>query len=419
MSENEAQESGTSAGGPRVAYVVKRYPRYSETFIVNELLAHQAAGCPVDVFSLRPSNDTHFQDAISRVRSPVTFLPHYGVKAKDFWKTLHDFRDDMGRLETGLASAWGGDVVEVRQAMILAKAVRKRGIDHLHAHFATSSTSVARMAARFAGIGFSFTAHAKDIFHEDVDPAELLTKLSDADAVVTVSDFNESHLTEVSAGSEINLVRIYNGLDLDTFCFESPLERPPHIIAVGRLVEKKGFDILVDACGILEREGVDFECDIIGTGDLEGELRDQIERGKLQHRVKLPGPLAQSDLRAKIQGAAVMAAPCIIGKDGNRDGLPTTLLESMALGTPSVSTDVTGIPEAIRHDETGLIVAQHDPGALAKALKTLIGNPELRDELARKARTLVEDEFNVTVSARRLRAVFADAVGRRAKEQSR
>ena len=412
-----AETAGT--GAPRVGYVVKRYPRYSETFIVNEVLAHQEAGAPVDLFSLRPSNDSHFQDAIARVRSPVTFLPHYGVKAKHFWKTLHDFRNDMSRLETGLEAAWGGEVVEVRQAMILAQAVLKRGIDHLHAHFGTSSTSVARMAARFAGIGFSFTAHAKDIFHEDIDPDELLTKLKDADAVVTVSDFNVAHLEEVSAGHPINLVRIYNGLDLETFGYASPLERAPRIIAVGRLVEKKGFDILIDACAILESRGVEFECDIIGTGDLEDKLRRQIEGAELQGRVRLPGPLAQSELRSQIQNSAVMAAPCIVGGDGNRDGLPTTLLEAMALGTPSVSTDVTGIPEAIRHNETGVIVAQHDAEALAGALEDLLGNPEKREALAVKARRLVEDEFNVTVSAQRLRAVFAEAVARRAGEGSR
>ncbi|MBW2292085.1 MAG: glycosyltransferase [Deltaproteobacteria bacterium] len=400
-------EADRSVGPPRIGYVVKRYPRFSETFIVNELLAHQAAGAEVEIFALRPPNDTHFQDAIARVKSPVCYLAHAGLKAKDVWETMRKFDQQLDRLTSGLAAAWDADIVDVHQAMLLAQEVKARSIGHLHAHFASSPTTVARLAARFAGIGFSFTAHAKDIFHEDVVSGELTAKLSDAAAVVTVSDYNARHLRRLAGDAAPNIVRIYNGIDLDAFGFHSPVDRPPLVVGVGRLVEKKGFEDLIEACALMSKDGRRFRCRIIGAGPLEQTLRRQVEALRLSDRVTLTGPLPQQEMRREVRGAAVLAAPCVVGKDGNRDGMPTTLLEAMALGTPCVSTDVTGIPEAVRHDETGLIVPQRDPKRLADALLGLLDRPQLRERLAVNARRMIEAEFDVSKSAGRLRAVFA------------
>ena len=416
--QQELQPPERNGSCPRIGYVVKRYPRFSETFIVNELLAHQAAGAEVEIFALRPPNDTHFQDAIARVRAPVCYLPHAGLKAKDFFSTMRRFEPQLDRLTSGLSACWDADVVDVHQGMLLARELRARGIEHLHAHFASSPTTVARLAARFAGIGFSFTAHAKDIFNEDVDSKDLTVKLNDAAAVVTVSDYNARHLHRLARGSDPNIVRIYNGLDLDTFDFQSPLERPPLVVGVGRLVEKKGFVDLIDACASMAQAGRRFRCRIIGTGPLEPALRAQIGKLGLEDRVSLTGPLPQHEMRKEVRDAAVLAAPCVVGDDGNRDGLPTTLLEAMALGTPSVSTDVTGIPEAVRHDDTGLIVPQHDPKRLADALVGLLDRPRLRERLATNARRLIEAECDVSKSAGRLRAVFSAIAGEHAARRS-
>jgi colanic acid/amylovoran biosynthesis glycosyltransferase len=395
----------------RIGYVVKRYPRYSETFIVNEILAHEAAGAQIDVFSLRPPCDTHFQDVIARVRAPVHYLPHAGLKVRDFWDMLSRAQRKLPGLPDGLEQAWGQDVTEVHQAVELATKVRELGIAHLHAHFATSPASVARLAARFAGIAYSYTAHAKDIFHEDVDPLDLRRKQRDAAAVITVSDFNVRHLRELDPASGDNVTRLYNGLDLNRFEFDSPAERPLRIAAVGRLVEKKGFSDLIDACSELAKEGLEVDCRIIGTGPLEPELRQQIERLGLGAKVVLPGPQPQSVVRDELRAAAVFAAPCVVAADGNRDGLPTTLLESMAMGTPCISTDVTGIPEMIQHEKTGLIVPQHDPAALAGAIRQLLGDPAQRVRLATNARRLIEEEFDVVRNTATQREIFRTASG--------
>lgn len=393
----------------RVGYVLKRYPRYSETFVVNEILAHEAAGVQIDIFSLRPPNDDHFQDVISQVRAPVTYLPSYGLKAADFWQAIQDANSLLPGVCTGLEAARGEDVRDVHQALMLAREVKLRGITHLHAHFASVATSVARLAAHFAGVPYTFTAHAKDIFHESVRKDDLRRKLEDAAGVVTVSGYNVDYLSEISGTARNKINRIYNGLHLGQFPYTSPRERAPLIVGVGRLVEKKGFCDLVYACALLARKGVDFRCLIIGTGDEEARLREQIERLGLTDRVELMGPKPQCEVKQYVGSAAVFAAPCVVGADGNRDGLPTVLLEAMALGTPCISTDVTGIPEVLRDGKTGLMVPQHNPAKLAEAIERLLNDPQLRVNIARSARRLIEDEFGIDRNSVRIRALFEQA----------
>lgn len=393
----------------KVGYVLKRYPRYSETFIVNEILAHEAAGLEVCIFSLYPPSDTHFQDTLARVRAPVIYLNAERSKAAEFWESLMRVRRVLPAVQNVFEAARGEDVRTVHWALMLALEVQKRGLTHLHAHFGSVATGVARLAAHFTELSYTFTAHAKDIFHESVETSDLSRKLSEAAAVVTVSDYNLRYLQDHYGDAANGVRRVYNGMDLTRFSYASPAARSPHIISVGRLVEKKGFADLIKACAVLRARGKKFRCTIIGTGELEGKLRAQIACLGLEHEVELLGPRPQRELAAHIQDAAAFAAPCIIGGDGNRDGLPTVLLEAMALGTPCVSTDVTGIPEVVRHEETGLQVPQHQPDALADALERLLENGDLRVRLAEKARAVVEQDFDIHRSATALRAVFAGA----------
>lgn len=392
----------------RVGYVLKRYPRLSETFVVNEILAHEAAGLEVRIFSLRPPSDTHFQDAIGRVRAPVHYLPSDGIKAAELWAAEVDVGAADPDLWSTLREAAGEDAGDVYQALLLAREVRVGRITHLHAHFATAAAAVARLAAKFSGIPYTFTAHAKDIYHQAVSSDALRRKLTDAAATVTVSEYNRDYL-RATFGAAARVERIYNGLDLREFPFRSPEVRPARIVAVGRLVEKKGFADLITAAAMLagRRNAVQYQ--IIGGGPLEVELRAQIERLGLRARVELLGPCPRSAVIAHVQRAAAVAAPSVIAQDGDRDGLPTVLLEAMALGTPCVATDITGIPEVVRNGSTGLLISPHDPAALAGAVERLIDDGALRVQLAREARRLIEAEFDSARTAARLRAVFAAA----------
>jgi colanic acid/amylovoran biosynthesis glycosyltransferase len=391
---------------PRIAYVVKRYPRFSETFIVNEILEHEAAGVEVEIFSLYAPNDTHFQDAISRVKAPVTYLTADGLRGIDLWNAIESAASELPAMWRAMATARGCDARTVYQGALLARALVRRGITHLHAHFATSAAEVAMLAASWAEVPFSVTAHAKDIYHESVSPLRLQQVLSAADHVVTVSEFNVAHLVEQVHVDRRRIVRIYNGLDLQRFGYAPPVSRPPRIVSVGRLVAKKGLDDLIRACHLLRTRGVRFECLLIGGGTEEAALRRLIAEHDLAGTVTLCGPMPQHRVIEAVRGAAVFAAPSIVAGDGDRDGLPTVLLEAMALGTPVISTDIVGIPEVVRDDVTGLLVPERSPASLADALEHLLVSPALQRRLASTARALIEQEFDAAQNTQTLRSLF-------------
>jgi len=398
-------------GSPRIGYVLKMYPRFSETFVVTEILALQDQGVELDIFSLRPPTDGRFHEALSRVQAAVTYLPTPG-KPPEIWAALSDARElHRERFDACLGDLLAAPPTDACQALLLAGLVRERGITHLHAHFGTVSAAVARLASRIAGITYSVTLHAKDIFHESVDDDELTARISDAAAVVTVSDFNERYLRERYGDAAHTLVRIYNGIDLETFAPARPDDRPPLVVGVGRLVEKKGFHHLVDAVALLRDRGRPIRLELVGGGAEENALRARVASLDLEDRVTFHGPLTQAETRERMRAAAVLAAPCVVGVDGNRDGLPTVILESLALGTPVVATPVTGIPEAVLDGRTGLLVPEGDTAALAEALDRLVGDTDLRCRLAEQGRRHVEERFDARKNSRLLREVLGTLAG--------
>lgn len=388
----------------RIGYVLKMYPRFSETFVVNEIRAREAQGEQLEIFSLRLPADGRFHESLAGVRAPVTYLQHGSVRGTGIWQALRDAQEVFGDLGPHLPELLGVDAQEAVQALELAVLVRQRGIEHLHAHFASSATTVARAASEIAGVPYSFTAHAKDIFHDSVDPGDLERKLAGAHHVVTVSDYNLAHLRQRFPTASGRLVRVYNGLDLERFP-RSTEQRAPGVVAVGRLVEKKGFSVLVEAVAQLRRAGRDVQCTIVGGGELGTALADQVDRLGVRDLVTLTGPLPQSGVRSIVAGTQVLAAPCVIGSDGNADGLPTVLLEALAVGTACVSTTVTGIPEVVREGETGMLVPPGDPVALAASIGRLLDDTALRATFADAGRSLVESEFDGRRQARELRSL--------------
>lgn len=400
----------------RVAYVLKMYPRFSETFILNEILELERQGTEVRIFSLYPPADRERHADVTRVKARVTYLPPPSALARGAHPERHarvrgwsPARYDGLRAEADRRRAEGGRK-RFGQAVYIAPMLRDEGIRHVHAHFATSATEVARQLHRLLGVGYSFTAHAKDIFHEAVSRPEIAARMRDARFAVTVSDYNLRYLREI--GAEGRLTRIYNGLDLDRFRLAArepaPSAGPPLILGVGRLVEKKGFEDLLEACALLARRGRTFRCAIVGKGEREGELRRLRARLGLEGVVRLPGPMPREDLLALVPRAAVFAAPCVVGRDGNRDGLPTVLIEAMALGVPVVSTPVTGIPELVAHERTGLLVPERDPRALAEAIESLLSDRARAQALALRARRRVEASFDLRRNVSQLRALLAE-----------
>ena len=393
-----------------VGYVLKRYPRFSETFVVNEILALEKAGVQVDIFALGPVSETHFQEAISRVRAPVHRIRHQFHDTELYWQLLVQARKTLPEFRRLAHLADEHDWVTVGQAVLLAMQAQSKGIRHLHAHFGTQAATVARLAAAFAGIHYSFTAHAKDIYHQYEEPVQLDLKIRDAAFTITVSDYNVDYLRTHFGAPTDRTHRIYNGLGLSAFPYNPPINRPSHVVAVGRLVEKKGFPFLIEAIGLLRDRGIDCRCTLVGDGPLRPQLQKQIEDLGLTDRVQLAGVRPLTEVSAFLKGAAVLVAPSIISEGGDRDGLPTILVEGMALGTPCISTQVVGIPELIRDHETGLCVPPNDAKVLADAIAEMLGNPTMARLLADNARALIESKYDVHRNTARLRDLFAQSI---------
>jgi glycosyltransferase involved in cell wall biosynthesis len=386
------------------------YPRFSETFILSELLELERQGVELHVFALKRPDDGIAHADVARLRAPVTYLPQSlpGL----LWAQRRALRRTPLRVLSQLIAAVRKGRLASAKHVLQAGAIAPRlvggGYEHLHAHFASGATSVALHASRLTGIPYSFTAHAKDIFLDSVRPNDLARKLARARFAVTVSDYNVRRLQEFANGTPV--VRIYNGLELTCFAPKrGPRERPPLVLAVGRLIEKKGFDDLVRACSLLATAGVDFRCDIVGKGSLEHDLRALVKQLGLTGRVRLVGPLPREQLVDLYPRGAVLAAPCVVGGDGNRDGLPTVLIEAMAMGVPVVATPVTGIPELVEDGVTGLLVAERDPSALARAIERLLGNEYLARRLAAAARRRIEESFDLQQNVAQLRRLFLEA----------
>ncbi|GEC03615.1 colanic acid biosynthesis glycosyltransferase WcaL [Streptomyces spinoverrucosus] len=385
----------------RVGYVLKRYPRLSETFIVTELLAREAAGEDIAIASLGFARDPRFHPGIAAVRAPVTWMPEiHGTPA--LWEVLRAAHRELPGLPAVLPELMALPPAEAVQVLHVAGWVRSAGITHLHAHFATLATTVARLASALTGVPYSFTAHAKDIFHDSVDRVALRAKLADAHHVVTVSEFNARWLRERFGDAAARVHAVHNGLDVAGLPFSEPRVRGGRVAFVGRLVEKKGLADLIDAIALLRERGRPVPLDVVGGGVLDGALREQAQVLGLGDLVTFHGPLPSDRVRQVLREASVFAAPCVHASDGDRDGLPTVLLEAMAAGTPCVSTPVTGIPEAIVHGRTGLLVGEREPDALADAVLRLLDDAELRVRLAIAARAHLEERFDSRVQAAEL-----------------
>lgn len=394
-----------------IGYMLKRYPRFSETFVVNEILAHERAGTKIDIFALGPVMETHFQDGISQVRAPVSRLTDKQRNTETFWALLNEGFNKLSNFAAKLEKA-KGTVHEVAQSVLLALEIKKRGIQHLHAHFGTQATTVARQAAIFADITYTFTAHAKDIYFQYAESTELGQKMRDASATVTVSDYNLAYLREQYGDDAKSAVRIYNGMDLRKFPYQPFSQNNRHILSVGRLVAKKGFSVLLDALALLKQRGVSMRCTLVGDGGLRGQLLEQIERLNIQDVIDMVGPMPQPEIIKFMKSANMMIAPSVISEDGDRDGLPTVLLESMALGTPVISTQVAGIPELVQDGVTGLCVPPNDPEALADAIERLLDDPELCKTLSLNSRALIEREYDEDKNVAVLQQLFSAAINK-------
>jgi glycosyltransferase involved in cell wall biosynthesis len=396
-----------------LGYVLKRYPRISETFVAAELVELERQGERVTVFALSRPDEPFTHAFVAEVRAPVVYLPHRPLRQplRVLRALVHVWRTSpRGWLRAAAVSLGPPRLAGLRkliQATVLRQELERAGIDHVHAHFATSAARLANLAWRMDGPTYSVTAHAKDIYHAGIRRDRLRDKLAHATFVATVSEANSDYLSTLLPESRPPRV-VSNAVDLLRLgAPETDGRAPDVVLAVARLVEKKGLPDLVSACGILVRRGVPVRLEVAGDGPLRRELEAAASR--LGVPAVFHGAVQHERVLGLLRRATVYCLPCVVASTGDRDGLPTSVLEAMALGAPVVATSLNGLAEAVVDGRTGVVVPGHDPDALADALERLLRDPELRHRLARGARRHVEERFALERSVARLRSLFPEA----------
>jgi colanic acid/amylovoran biosynthesis glycosyltransferase len=415
-----------------VGYVLKMFPRLSETFILNEILALERRDVRVVVFSIKAPNESVRQLGVTEVRAPLHVIPpwrgraiagHLYCHARCLLRAPRRYvRTLVFALGRRSRTGWKRFLA----APFIVCTARAAGVEHFHAHFASAPARQAKFASLLSGVPYSFTAHAKDLYwhgHQHGVNNKLKKRVRLASHVITISERNR-HFIE-GLGFKIprrRLVTVYNGLDLREWPHLRPDGRPcaPRddglltILAVGRLVEKKGFHVLIEGCARLRAQGVAFRCVIAGEGPQRERLTGMIRAAGLSDCVELVGSIRQDQLREDLYlSATLLAQPSVVGADGDQDGIPTVILEAMALGLPVVATDVSGIGEAVVDGESGLLVPADDAQALAEAIARLSRDPQLAAALARGARRMAETRFDLCRNVRILIHLMTSAARRR------
>ena len=406
----------------RVAFVLKGYPRLSETFIAQEIAALERRGLPITIVSLRRPTDVRRHPVHDEIRAPLLYLPEYLLLEplrilKAWWKVrkLESYRQTR--------SLWLKDLLRDRtpnrirrfgQALVLA-AELPPDITRLHAHFLHTPASVARYAALLRGLPWSGSAHAKDIW--TTPEWEKREKLASCEWLVTCTAANREHLAALAPAGRVELA--YHGIDLARFPPSGAPARardgrnpadPVVILSVSRLVEKKGTEVLLEALARVSPK-LHWRFIHVGGGPLLERLQRRARELGIHAKVTWRGALAQQELLNEYRSADVFALASRVARNGDRDGLPNVLVEAQSQGLACVATRVSAIPELVRDGQTGVLVEDSHPAALARAIEALIGNPAKRRALGQAGQARVAESFALDANLEPLARKFGLPAG--------
>jgi glycosyltransferase involved in cell wall biosynthesis len=399
----------------RVAFVLKGYPRLSESFIAQEIAALERRGLEILIVSLRRPAEARVHPVHREVRATLLYLPEYLLL-----EPLRVFRAWLkGRRLPGYAAALSAWLKDLRrdptpnrmrrfgQALVLA-AELPQDVDRVHAHFLHTPASVARYAAMLRGLPWTGSAHAKDIW--TIPEWEKREKLAACEWLVTCNRANHEHLAALAPAGRVELV--YHGVDLARFP-PAPARLPRDdvtILSVARLVEKKGTDVLLRALALLP-DAARWKLVHVGGGPLAAKMKRYARSLGIDGRIEWRGALTQDRLLAEYRAADLFVLASRVARDGDRDGLPNVLAEAASQGLACISTRVSAIPELIR-DGTGVLVQPEDHAALAAAIAALIADPQRRRALGAAAAERLRAEFSLEANIERLAGRFGLAAAR-------
>lgn len=389
------------------AIVLKGYPRLSETFIAQELLSLQRIGLDYSIVSLRHPTDKRTHPIHQEINAAVNYLPEYLYqeplrvlkawvqtrKLKGYAKAILIWLDDLRRDKTP------NRIRRFGQAMVLAHELPS-DVTLIHAHFLHTPASVARYAAIIKGLPWSCSAHAKDIW---TSPEwELSEKLDDINWLVTCTSANVDHLRNLAGRAPEKVNLLYHGLDFTRFNKRQSeyskrdggnLDEPVVLLSVGRAVEKKGYDVLLQALSTLPPE-LSWRLVHIGGGAMSNDLKKMAQLLNIDKKIEWMGAQSQQVVIAKYEIADLFVLASLVAKDGDRDGLPNVLMEAQSQGLSCLSTRVSAVPELIENDVTGVLVEPGQIDALKIALEHLITDPDMRERLGKAGETRVRETFS-------------------------
>lgn len=407
-----------AVGSPgRVAFVLKGYPRLSETFIAQEIAALERRGLDILIVSLRHPTDARTHPIHAEIRAPLLYLPEYlrddAMRVLRAWWSVRRLPGYRAARAVWLRDLWrdrtANRVRRFGQALVLAHET-PADVVRLHAHFLHTPASVTRYAATMRGLVWSGSAHAKDIW--TTPQWDLREKLASCEWLVTCTGTNRDYLDTLAPARRVELV--YHGLDLERFPLRpwdrpasdgSSPDRPVQILSVGRLVEKKGTDLLLDALALLPPH-LHWRLVHVGGGPLREVLGLRAASLGIADRITWRGAMTQDQLLVEYGGSDLFALASRIAQDGDRDGLPNVLMEAQSQGLPCVATDVSAIHELISDGITGVLVEPEAPIALARALEQLIADPARRRILGEAGRARVAASFGMQNNLNRLAVKF-------------
>ena len=402
-----------------MAYVLLWFPEPSQTFVLEEVNTLVRLGLDVQVYTLYGPRPPARIAGMAQLLAPVS---HLGLPAafQILRNLIHADRDwgsgasrfvvqVIGRRWRSLETA--GEALWATMAGVhLAKRFLSAGIEHIHAPWADGPATASWVASHLSGIPFSFSARSRDLHPPDGALAE---KLAEAILVRTNTRINKRYLAGLSPQAAAKIVNIYNGVSLRPQpAPERPWRPPCCLVSLGRLVPKKGYDILLAACRLLAREGLDFHLTLAGDGPQRHKLQRLIREYDLEHKVTLTGFVPHREVPRLLQEADLFVMPSLITPSGDRDGIPNVVLEALVHEVPVVATEVSGIPEVVHPPETGWLTPPADPGKLARAIKEAWSDPAEARRRALAGRDIVIREFDSVKNYRKLKALFEGLAGK-------
>jgi colanic acid/amylovoran biosynthesis glycosyltransferase len=411
-----AASDGSPRGLGSVAYVVSRFPKLTETFVLYELLALQELGYAVELFPLLREREPVVHPEAERLVREAHYQPFLSgpIVRSQVALALRRPRAYFGTLLTIVREALGsanylvGGLAIFPKVAHAARMMEDAGVEHVHCHFANHPATAGYIVHRLTGIPFSFTAHGSDLHR---DRHMLHRKVREAVAVVAISEYNRRLILDECGTEWADKVSVVHcGVDTDVFRPTPPApsasSRPLSVVCVGSFEEVKGHEYLLRACRLLADEEVDFTCRLVGDGPLRARIEQLVRDWRLEDSVVLEGRRNREEVAGLLRSADIAVTPSVWTRLGDREGIPVVLMEAMSSGVAVVASAISGIPELVEHERNGLLVPPADPDGIAAAITRLARDPELRTALGRVGRETVLREFDVRRNALALTRVL-------------